>query len=45
MGRMHPSTPGERAQWTAIMLAHQSDYGIVTQLSREHQVSRPTLYA
>src|SRR5262249_7342943 len=45
MGRMHPSTPMERAQWTAIMLAHQSDYGIVTQLSRQHQVSRPTLYA
>ena len=45
MGRMHPSTPIERAQWTAYMLAHQNDYGIVTQLSREHQVSRPTLYA
>jgi hypothetical protein len=27
------------------MLAHQGDYGIVTQLSHQHQVSRPTLYA
>src|SRR5438105_11614884 len=45
MGRLHPSTPVERAQWTAYMLAHQSDYGIVSQLSRQHQVSRPTLYA
>jgi hypothetical protein len=27
------------------MLAHQGEYGIVTQLSRAHQVSRPTLYA
>lgn len=45
MGQTHPSTPAERAQWAATMLAHQGDYGIVTQLSREHQVSRPTLYA
>ena len=45
MGRLHPSTPVERAQWTAYMLAHEGDYGIVTQLSRQHQVSRPTLYA
>jgi hypothetical protein len=45
MGQSHPSTPEMRAQWAAIMLAHQGDYGIVTQLSRTHQVSRPTLYA
>lgn len=45
MGQAHPSTPEQRAQWAATMLAHQGDYGIVTNLSREHQVSRPTLYA
>jgi transposase-like protein len=45
MVRTHPSTPQERAQWTAYMLAHQGEYGIVTHLSRAHAVSRPTLYA
>jgi len=45
MGQAHPSTPDERAQWAAILLAHHGDYGIVTQLSRQHHVSRPTLYA
>src|SRR5262245_17684345 len=44
MGQTHPSTPAQRAQWAATMLAHQGEYGIVTQLSREHHVSRPTLY-
>lgn len=45
MGQSHPSTPEQRAQWTAYMLAHQGEYGIVTRLSREQHVSRPTLYA
>jgi transposase-like protein len=27
------------------MLAHRDEYGLVTRLSREHNVSRPTLYA
>lgn len=45
MGQAHRSTPEQRAQWAAIMLAHQGEYGIVSALSREHQVSRPTLYA
>jgi transposase-like protein len=45
MGQCHPSTREMRAQWAATMLAHQGEYGIVTQLSRAHQVSRPTLYA
>lgn len=45
MGQCHPSTPEQRAQWAATMLAHQGEYGIVTELSRAHQVSRPTLYA
>lgn len=45
MGQAHPSTPEQRAQWAAIMLAHQGRYGMVTQLSRDTGVSRPTLYA
>ncbi len=45
MVHAHPSTPEQRAQWTAMMLAHQGDYGLVTSLSRENAVSRPTLYA
>jgi transposase-like protein len=45
MVRAHPSTPAERAQWTALMLAHQGEYGIVTRLSQAVGVSRPTLYA
>jgi hypothetical protein len=45
MGQAHPSTPAERAQWAAMMLAHQGEYGMVTQLSRQTQVPRQTLYA
>ena len=45
MGQAHPSTPAERAQWAAELLAHQDEYGFVMQLSRQHHVSRPTLYA
>jgi len=45
MVRTHPSTPEQRAQWTAYMLAHQGEYGVVTHLSRAHGLSRPTLYA
>lgn len=45
MGQAHPSTPAERAQWAAMMLAHQGEYGMVTQLSRETRVPRQTLYA
>ena len=45
MGQPHPSTPAERAQCAAAMLAHPHAYGVVMQLSREYQVSRPTLYA
>lgn len=44
MGQAHPSTADERIQWASMMLAHQGDYGMVSKLSREAQVSRPTLY-
>src|SRR5215213_8072283 len=45
MGQTHPSTPAERAQWAAYLLAHQGDYGVVTHISRTYKVARPTLYA
>jgi transposase-like protein len=45
MVRTHPSTPEERAQWASLMIAHTQTYGLVTRLSREIGVSRPTLYA
>jgi transposase-like protein len=45
MVHRHPSTPDQRAQWTATMLAHRREYGVIAHLSRESGVSRPTLYA
>jgi hypothetical protein len=41
----HPSTPEQRAQWTAYLLAHRGEYGYVSRLSHETGVSCPTLYA
>lgn len=45
MVQHHASTPEERAQWMASMIAHRGEYGVVTRLSRDTGVSRPTLYA
>lgn len=45
MGHTHPSTPEQRVHWTAMLLAHQGEYGLVTRLSHDIGVSRPTLYA
>ena len=45
MGHAHPSTPEQRAQWASQMLAHDHEYGVITQLSATSGVSRPTLYA
>src|SRR5262245_16162949 len=45
MVQSHPSTPQERVQWATYMLAHRGEYGLITQLSRTLNVSRPTLYA
>jgi transposase-like protein len=45
MVQLHPSTPEQRVQSASHMLAHAHDYGLVTRLSRELGVSRPTLYA
>lgn len=44
MARGHPSTPGQRAQWVSQMIAKRGTSGVVTQLSREAEVSRQTLY-
>lgn len=38
MGQPHPSTPAQRAQWAAMLLAHPGEYGMVTQLSRDIHV-------
>lgn len=45
MVQHHASTPEQRAQSAATMIAHRGQYGIVTRLSRQIGVSRPTLYA
>jgi hypothetical protein len=45
MVQRHDSTPAQRAQVVAQMIAHAGDYGVVTQLSRSLGVSRQTLYA
>src|SRR5947209_6410886 len=44
MARPHSSTPTQRAQWVAWLLALAGVYGIVTALSRRTGVSRQTLY-
>jgi hypothetical protein len=44
MGRPHPSTPAQRAQWVSQMIAHAGEYGSVTALSRTAGASRQTLY-
>lgn len=45
MLQSHPSTPAQRVQLAAQMIAQAGTYGLVTQLSRANAVSRPTLYA
>ena len=45
MARPHSSTPAQRAQWVAWLLAFAGLYGIVTTLSRRTGASRQTLYA
>ena len=39
----HPSTPEQRVEWTAHVIAHQGEYGVVTRLARAKKVSRQTL--
>src|ERR687886_284896 len=44
MVQRHDSTPAQRAQVVAHMIAQAGDYGVVTELSRSLGVSRQTLY-
>lgn len=43
MVQRHPSTPQQRAEGVATMIAHAGAYGVVTELSRALNVSRQTL--
>jgi hypothetical protein len=45
MVQRHPSTPLQRAEGVATMIAHAGEYGVVTELSHILGVSRQTLYA
>jgi hypothetical protein len=40
----HFSTPSQRVQWVSELLAQEGRYGVVSQMSRSHDVSRQTLY-
>lgn len=40
----HCSTPEQRREWIIQLLASPKQHGLISQLSREHQVSRQTLY-
>lgn len=44
MHQRHCSTPAHQMRLASGMLAHQGTYGFVSQLSREHDISRQTLY-
>jgi hypothetical protein len=41
----HSSTAQQRAQWVSVLLAQQGNYGVVSHLSQEADVSRQTLYS
>jgi len=41
----HSSTPSQRVQWVSELLAQEGRYGVVSQMSRSHDVSRQTLYS
>jgi hypothetical protein len=45
MVQRHRSTAEQQLQWSAEMIAHAGEYGLVTRLARESGLSRPTLYA
>jgi hypothetical protein len=40
----HCSTVEERVQWVSQLLVPEPPHGLVSQLSRSHEVSRQTLY-
>jgi transposase-like protein len=41
----HSSTPRQRAYWVSALVASKGSYGVVSQMSRNYQVSRQTLYS
>jgi hypothetical protein len=45
MIQRHRSTPEQQLQWSAEMITHAGEYGLVTRLARQSGLSRPTLYA
>src|SRR5215216_3802985 len=45
MVQRHRSTAEQQLQWSAEMIAHAGEYGLVTRLARQSGLSRPTLYA
>jgi len=44
MHHRHCTTPAHQVRLASHMIAHQGTYGLVSQLSREHQISRQALY-
>ena len=44
MHHRHCTTPAPQVRLASFMIAHQGTYGFVSQLSREHQISRQALY-
>jgi hypothetical protein len=44
MVQRHGSTAEQQVQWSAEMIAHAGEYGMLTRISRESGLSRPTLY-
>src|SRR6266704_3530704 len=44
MHQHHCSTPTHRIRLASSMIAHEGTYGFVSQLSREHDISRQSLY-
>jgi hypothetical protein len=40
----HSSTGKQRVSWVSKLIAHEGTYGVVSQISRQHGVSRQTLY-
>src|SRR6266702_3331196 len=45
MIQLHSSTTQQRAQWVSILVAQEGSYGVVSQLGKEAEVSRQTLYS
>ena len=45
MIQAHSSTPSQRAYWVSTLVASEGTYGVVSQTSRNYQVSRQTLYS